>query len=389
MAAAARPVATGSALRALKQLITLLALGVLPIALLVALIGGAFHHGTIGLDYTGGIANGTHALLHGHVPYRPDRVQHLLDVVRAHGLPPHVEEVAYPPATLLVATPFALLPHTAAATLWVLILCLLPALSFALLGVRDWRCYGAAYLSLPVAHSIILGNPNVVVMLCLALCWRWRDRVLACAGALAVMLTLKATGLPLLVWLVAIRRTRTAVIAAAIALVATIAGFAIVGFGEVSPYLDVVSGLTRAQEGTSYSLSALAAALGIPGASRVLIVAVVAGLLVALWALRSNPQHQTRMFALATLALLAEDPFVHQLYFALLLVPIAIATPHFNARWLLLVPCWIFPYESTVGRPLGLVLAVWVVGGYVLATLVPAGALRHVPAFRRLVSGSS
>jgi hypothetical protein len=70
-------------------------------------------------------------------------------------------------------------------------------------------------------------------------------------------------------------------------------------------------------------------------------------------------------------------------------VPIAIATPHFNARWLLLVPCWIFPYESTVGRPLGLVLALWVVGGYVVATLVPVAALRHVPAFRRPVTSDA
>jgi hypothetical protein len=384
--AAARLVAAGTAL---KQVSTLLVLGVLPIALLVGLLGSTFHAGTIGLDFTGGIANGTHALLHGHVPYRPDRVQHLLDAVRAHGLPPHVEEVAYPPAALLAATPFALVPHTASATLWVLILCTLPALSFAVIGVRDWRCYGAAYLSLPVLHSVVLGNPNVIVMLCLALCWRWRDRVLACAAALAVMLALKATGLPLLVWLVATRRARAAVLAASIALVATVAGFAIVGFGEISPYITVVSGLTRAQEASSYSLSALAAALGIPGASRVLIVAVVAGLLLALWAARSSPQLEPRMVALATLALLAEEPFVHQLYFAILLVPIAIATPHFNARWLLLVPCWIFPYESTVGRPLGLVLALWVVGGYVVATLVPVAALRHVPAFRRPVTSDA
>ncbi|MEO9175457.1 MAG: glycosyltransferase family 87 protein, partial [Gaiellales bacterium] len=261
------PTRVASGGTALKQVITLLGLGLIPVALVIGLVVGTYRVGTIGMDFTGGIWNGTHALLHGHVPYRPDRIHHLLDLVRVHGVPPHVEEVAYPPAALVAALPFALLPHTVSACLWVLILCALPALSLSLVGVRDWRCYGAAYLSLPVLHGVVLGNPTVVMMLGLALCWRWRDRVFACAGALAMMLALKLTGLPLLVWLVAIRRTRTAAVAALIALVATVAGFAIIGFGEVSAYITVASGLARAQEASSYSLSALAAALGIPGAS--------------------------------------------------------------------------------------------------------------------------
>jgi hypothetical protein len=371
---------------ALRQVTSILGLAILPLVLLAVLIGGAFSGGTLGMDFFGGVLHGTHAVLDGHAPYRPDRIQHLLDVVRLHGTPTHVEEVAYPPAALVAATPLALLPHDAAALLWAAFLCTLPGLGIAALGVRDWRCYGATYLSLPVSHSIILGNPNLVVMVCLALCWRWRDRIWPCACALAMMLSLKLTGLPLLAWLVATRRARSAVVAAALAIVATIAGFAIVGVGEVSPYITVVSGLSRAQEASSYSLSAVASELGIGGASHLLIGVAVAGLLLAIWKARSSEQTGSRAFALATLALLVEEPFVHQLYFALLLVPIAIATPHFNWRWLLLIPCWAFPYESIAGRPLGFVLVALIVSGYVLATVVPEGSLRQVVPFRRLAA---
>ncbi|HEY1480292.1 MAG TPA: glycosyltransferase family 87 protein [Gaiellales bacterium] len=371
---------------ALRQVTAILGLAILPLVMLAVLIGGAFSAGTLGMDFFGGVLHGTHAMLDGHAPYRPDRIQHLLDVVRLHGTPTRVEEVAYPPAALVAATPLALLPHGVAAVLWTAFLCTLPGLAIAALGVRDWRCYGATYLSLPVSHSIILGNPNLVVMLCLALCWRWRDRVWPAACALAVMLSLKLTGLPLLVWLVATRRTRSAIGAASLALVATVAGFAIVGFGEISPYITVVSGLSRAQEASSYSLSAVASGLGIAGASHLLIGIVVAGLLLAVWAARSSPQAASRAFALATLALLVEEPFVHQLYFALLLVPIAIATPHFGWRWLLLIPCWVFPYESIAGRPLGFVLVAVIVAGYLLATVVPEGSLRQIVPFRRLAA---
>ena len=79
------------------------------------------------------------------------------------------------------------------------------------------------------------------------------------------------------------------------------------------------------------------------------------------------------MLTLATLACL---PIVHQLYYALLLVPIAIASPSFSWRWLLLLPFWIFPYEATSGRPLGLVLAALVVGAYFASWKMIPSAVR-------------
>ena len=50
------------------------------------------------------------------------------------------------------------------------------AATLAVLGVRDWRCYGAAYLSIAVLHDIRLGALTPLLALGLALVWRWRER---------------------------------------------------------------------------------------------------------------------------------------------------------------------------------------------------------------------
>ena len=42
------------------------------------------------------------------------------------------------------------------------------------LDVRDWRCYGVAFLWPPVLSAIQTGNITLLLGLCAALVWRFR-----------------------------------------------------------------------------------------------------------------------------------------------------------------------------------------------------------------------
>src|SRR5581483_7342074 len=81
-----------------------------------------------------------------------------------------------------------------------------------LLGVRDWRCYGAAFLWPPVLSGVAIGTISPLLLLGVAACWRLRGRGgLVAAAALTV--AAKLFLLPLLVWLWVTGRRAVAVAA--------------------------------------------------------------------------------------------------------------------------------------------------------------------------------
>ena len=57
------------------------------------------------------------------------------------------------------------------------------------LGVRDWRCYGAVFLSRPTIDAILTGTVSPLLLLGVALLWRYRNRTYA-AGAIAAGIVL-------------------------------------------------------------------------------------------------------------------------------------------------------------------------------------------------------
>ena len=338
-----------------------LGLGLLPVLMFFLIVVGAALQGTLGMDFVGSLLHGGRAILDGDAPYHPERVERILLSLH-RPVTPAIEETAYPPIALLLISPLALVPQWLAITVVTVIWSVLPALALRSLGVSDWRCYGAAYLSLPVIHGVSLGNTAPVIFLCLALCWRWREHALRCGLALAIMLSVKLIAFPLLLWLVATRRFRAAGAALLISAGISLPAWLLVGFDQVHAYASVLRGLSKAQQDGGYSIGSFAYSLGLADYATALTIAATGLLLVGVW--RARAAADGRAFALATLATLAALPIVHQLYFSLLLVPIAIAGPRFSWRWLLLVPFWLFPFEATSGRPLGLILAALVVLGY-------------------------
>jgi len=175
-----------------------------PLAVAWVFFIGLTRH-AMSLDFQHAYLPAAHAVLDGRTPYPPVTVAALFPR----------PAVVYPPLTAFLAAPFTLLP-SAAAGLVVAFLVIAAVIGVLyLLEIRDWRCYMIVFLWLPTYASIQIGNVTVLVVLGLALLWRYRHRAVAVAVIVGFLIALKLFVWPLLVWLVATRRIRAAVGAAA------------------------------------------------------------------------------------------------------------------------------------------------------------------------------
>jgi hypothetical protein len=331
-------------------------LGVLPVlAITVLLIGAA--HARPAFDFHGVVWQAGRDVLDGRSPYPPATREAL-----AIG-----NRFLYPAPLALLSVPFALLPFAVAAALFTAILICAMALALWLFDVRDWRCYGAAFLALPVEHDLRLGALTPLLLLAVAAAWRWRDRTGPAAAAVGAAVVAKLFLWPVLVWLVLTGRRRTAVLAVAGGLAACFVGWAVISFAGLGGYPHLLAVVSDIEQGSGYSPIAAGLALGLgPGAAR--LACLVAGLVVLVLAARAGDERRT--LGLAVLAGLILSPVVWLHYFVLLFAPIALLRPRFSAAWLLPSLLWLSPAEGSDGNPwrlavgvLALVLAVAVAGG--------------------------
>src|SRR2546426_1384120 len=105
----------------------------------------------------------------------------------------------YPPILADLLLPLGLLPFLAAGALFIGVSALAIIIALRLLEVRDLRCYGAAFLWLPVLHGLRLGNVTAFLVLGLAVCWRLRDTSQQ-RLPLALVAIVKLFLWPLLIW---------------------------------------------------------------------------------------------------------------------------------------------------------------------------------------------
>ena len=248
----------------------------------------------------------------------------------------------YPPLTAIAAVPFTLLPVGAAEVLFAGLLVLAFAATLAILGVRDWRCYGLAFLWPPVLDAIQTENVTILLGLAAALVWRFRERPLASGAALGLSFAVKIVMWPLAVWLAATRRlaaTLWSVVVAAFTLIVT---WAAIGFEGLREYPDLLRRASELQEAESYTVYALALDLGSSsGLARMLWLLLAVSLLGAT-AIVARRGDERRAFVLALAAAIACSPVVWLHYFALLLVAVAVAEPRLAPVWFLGLPLQIF-----------------------------------------------
>jgi len=289
---------------------------------------------------------------------------------------------AYPPLLAIVLIPATALPDDVSGSSPVAILVSLGLIAcvvgtLLLLGVRDWRCYPVALLYPPTLENVEYGALGPVLALLVALAWRYRERVGAVAVSLGAAITLKLFLWPLAVWLAATRRWKAAAGAALVALALALGSWAVIGFGGIGDYPELLRRLSDLEAESSYSAYAMLVALGLPATLAHVVTAVATIALLALaWQLAHGADGDRRAFTLALAAGLVLTPILWLHYLVLLVVPIALARPRLSALWLV-------PLAMTVFELLDLYRG-WPRGdGWALASVALVVVLVFVAALRR------
>lgn len=301
-------------------------------------------------------------VLHGQSPYILDRTR----IDNGLGFP-------YPPLTALLFAPFAVLARGVSEVAFTLICFACLAATLRVLEVRDWRVYGVVLLWTPVINAWQSANLTLVLALLLAVAWRYRDRPAMAGAAAAAAVALKPFVWPIVLWLIVTRRVRAALVAIGGSLVATLLAFAVLGFDQISRYLTDGSRVSSAFFRISYTPVALGLDLGAGTAAATAIGALIAlaAAGACVWAAVRGDDFLALTLTVA-LALLA-TPVLWMHYFALVVVPLAIAYPRLKAAWGLPVVLIFFGSRSSSAG--GIVIVLVVMGAVLLAA-----ARRGVPA---------
>ena len=360
-----------------------------PVLMVLVILVAGFVGGHFLLDFKGGLYNAGHDVLHGHNPYRPDYLAHQAALQRAGHVPQTIIYLpVYPAPPLVVAAPVSLLPYTLAGVLFALSSIVAILLALRLLGVTDWRCYSLAFASWPVQHGLMLGAMTPLLVLGAAIAWRYRDRTLACAAAVAAVVVAKLFLWPLVLWLIVTRRFRTAGIAIGLAVSSLVVCWAIMDFHGLTGYPSMLNDLSTISEGVGVSVVAALLKLGI-GSEVARALALVGGAALVVHGARliKRPAGEQRAFSLAVLAGLVASPMVWPHYLALLVVPIALAAPRLSLLWLVPSISYIAPIDQTRVKPWAILPYLAMVGLLVVLQLrEPRSGGQGFPRVARLVS---
>ena len=341
--------------------------GLLPAVLLTVMLAGSIHD-HFAFDFHQ-FWQGGHDVVHGNSPYPPaESVPRGGDTsLDANGIQ-DVYRFPYPAPAAILMAPLGALPFGVAAALFVLASAIAVVAALRLLGVADWRCYGIALASMPVLGALRLGTFTPLLLLALAVAWRFRERRVGCAVCLGVAIALKLFLWPLVVWLLLSRRVAAAALAGATAIGATVAAWAALGFAGLTDYPALLSSLTASVQSKGWSIVALATAAGASATAGKVVAVVMAA---ALLAIAIAVRRELVSFALAVAAALVLSPIVWLHYFLLLAAPLALASPALSPAWAVLLLFWLSPFQETGGDAWRISL------GLAAIALVCAAALRR------------
>ncbi len=295
---------------------------------------------------------------------------------------------AYPPVLALAVAPLAALPERALhdtfvpGVLFSLVLVAATVGSLLLLGVSDWRCYPLALVSPLVAEPVEYGALGPILLLLVALAWRFRDRAGVAGAALGGAAVLKLFLAPLLLWLVFTRRLRAALLGVVVAVALALGSWATIAFRGLHGYPHLLRSLTDVEADKSYSAFAVLRALDVPkpAAQTLVILAGVALLALTARVARSpglDPlERDRRSLILALAAALVLTPILWLHYLVLLLLPIGLARPRLSPLWLVPVAFAVFEWLNWYrGWPRG--------DGKALASVAVLVALTFAASLRR------
>jgi hypothetical protein len=259
------------------------------------------------------------------------------DVVTGHSPYPFV----YPPPAAFLMAPFGALPWNVAVVVFALSAVAALVIALRLLGVRDWRCHALALGALPMASSITIGTLSPFIALGAAVAWRYRDRRWVVAAAIVGVVVTKIFLWPLVIWLLATRRFRTAATTVLLGIGTVFVTWGILGFDGLRDYPHRLSRVAGLEQDKSYSVFALFRLLGLsPGFARVAVLGLTLAGLAAIVALARRKDSDRRSFIAALGVGLLASPIVWMHYLVLLVVPIALYRPRFGAVWFVPLAFW-------------------------------------------------
>jgi hypothetical protein len=280
----------------------------------------------------------------------------------------------YSPLVAVVTVPWTFLHVGLASSLFQIVLVATFVGTLAVLGVRDWRCYGLAFLWPPVTDAVSSGNVTIFLGLAAALAWRFRDRSRGVGASVGISIAAKVLLWPLVIWLAATRRVAATAWSVAIALVALFVSWAAVGFRGLTEYPELVQRLTERLDERGYTLYALGLEGGLSsGVSRALWLALAVALVAATVEMGRRGDDR-RAYVLALTTAIAVSPIVWLHYFALLLVIVAVVQPRLGPIWFIGLPLQLFVTTGNHDRSTTQVVAV-----LVAAAVTVALALRSAP----------
>ena len=205
VSAASRTARRFMALPGVVRVASVVLFGVLPAVTLVMLVATAVQDDAIAVDlrphYTA-----AQVVVDGESPYP------VVDDLHEGG---RLRAYVYPPLIPLLTVPLTVLPIDEAGLVVMALLVAATVGTLVALGIGDWRCYGVVFLWPPVLSAIQTGNVTLLIGLCAALAWRFRDRPIASSATLGVTLAAKFFLWPLVVWFAATRRLAAAGLACA------------------------------------------------------------------------------------------------------------------------------------------------------------------------------
>lgn len=252
---------------------------------------------------------------------------------------------AYPPVLAFLVTPLAVLPEMVAGTfvpgvLFSLLLVAATIGALLLLDVRDWRCYPVALLYPVTVEAIEYGAVGPLLLLLVALLWRFRDRLAIAGVATGSAVVLKLFLWPLAFWLVVTGRARAATVAMATAIGLALASWAAIGFSGVLDYPRLLRKLADVEAESSYSAFAILRTAGLADPlAQAIVIAAGVGLLVLVGRAARSPhdsqlERDRRSLILTLAAALVLTPILWLHYLVLLILPIALARPRLSVLWL-------------------------------------------------------
>jgi hypothetical protein len=284
-----------------------------------------------------------------------------------HGSTPYVDSTSpdvagnvafiYPALAALLLAPFTLLGRASADVLFTALNVLAVVLVLRVLAVRDWRLYGLVFLLPSAVYGWHQANVTMPIVLGVAAVWRWRDRAVVAGLLVAVLVSVKLFVWPLALWLLTTRRYAAVGYALTAGVALNLASWLVLGFDQLPRYRALLQAATRLEEQSGYSAVAVALRLGLTRPVAYIVALALAGLAAALVAVLSRRSRERSALAASVALCLLASPIVWLPYFALLIVPLAIASPRLSPAWCLMLAMWAAPCVHPAGWQLIIVLA--------------------------------